>query len=356
MSHFSVIAILPKELPIPSGIQDHLDKVMERYDENREVSEYEEECHCAKDQVHHWVRERMHEQFGGNWVDGQGSVVPFDQLDDPSTKNDLIPRRRQDIKFVGGMESFRESFAPIREAIGVKYPGVPDEWDFHFEWPKKGTEEYKELSERVEAKAEESGRAWKEHMAPWEDAEANYEIEAEKLGIHKPDPTCGFFDEDFLKSSYSDGRYGFDNGDGTWTIKNSGIIVRPGDRFNDGSGCGGTGKQMSTYNPDSKWDWYSIGGRWDGEIAELEAIDDGENGFNFGDQFHTYGRNLVKMADATDVPPYAFLTPDGIWIGKGEMGWGMSQGDEDHKDWQQKWEETRRDFSEHYAVQLDCHI
>ena len=33
------------------------------------------------------------------------------------------------------------------------------------------------------------------------------------------------------------------------------------------------GNIYSTYNPDSKWDWYSIGGRWSGEfIPEDEAI------------------------------------------------------------------------------------
>ena len=31
------------------------------------------------------------------------------------------------------------------------------------------------------------------------------------------------------------------------------------------------GEPTSTYNPDSKWDWYVIGGRWDGWINNRDA-------------------------------------------------------------------------------------
>lgn len=32
---------------------------------------------------------------------------------------------------------------------------------------------------------------------------------------------------------------------------------------------------ISTYNPDSKWDWYSIGGRWSGFLYTKEKDDEG---------------------------------------------------------------------------------
>lgn len=31
-------------------------------------------------------------------------------------------------------------------------------------------------------------------------------------------------------------------------------------------GCNGTGVVTSTYNPDGRWDWYRIGGRWSGRM------------------------------------------------------------------------------------------
>lgn len=32
--------------------------------------------------------------------------------------------------------------------------------------------------------------------------------------------------------------------------------------------CGGTGREITTYNPNSKWDWWQVGGRWTGFFTE----------------------------------------------------------------------------------------
>jgi len=45
--------------------------------------------------------------------------------------------------------------------------------------------------------------------------------------------------------------------------------------------CKGTGKETTTYNPNSKWNWYMTGGRWRGYFklkAGKEAIDVGGSG------------------------------------------------------------------------------
>lgn len=34
--------------------------------------------------------------------------------------------------------------------------------------------------------------------------------------------------------------------------------------------CSGTGKRMSTYNPDSQWDWWQVGGRWTGAFTAAD--------------------------------------------------------------------------------------
>lgn len=87
-------------------------------------------------------------------------------------------------------------------------------------------------------------------------------FQKEQLESHpdknKPDPTCGFY-----SGERSD-----------WWPEDAQV----GDRFDDGSGCGGTGRVMSTYNPKSRWDWYSIGGRWNGYFKpEYNPNKDPEN-------------------------------------------------------------------------------
>ncbi len=37
--------------------------------------------------------------------------------------------------------------------------------------------------------------------------------------------------------------------------------------------CHGKGTYPSTYNPDSKWDWWVVGGRWNGQLRGLRLKD-----------------------------------------------------------------------------------
>ena len=41
--------------------------------------------------------------------------------------------------------------------------------------------------------------------------------------------------------------------------------------------CEGTGTRTSTYNPDSQWDWYQIGGRWTGYYSNYDPATDPKN-------------------------------------------------------------------------------
>ena len=145
--------------------------------------------------------------------------------------------------------------------------------------------------------------------------------------------------------------------------------------------CHGSGLRETTYNPASKWDWYVIGGRWDGEI-QRNARDDGEGGFNFGADHHQLKNNtaLVKsllpldettvdanvidastaIAPAVDremVTFFAVLTPDGEWIEQGSMGWwAMVAGEKHESDWKQELIGIYNRFASHLIVALDCHI
>ena len=116
--------------------------------------------------------------------------------------------------------------------------------------------------------------------------------------------------------------------------------------------CEGRGVISSTYNPNSKWDWYRVGGRWDGSILEHLPTD------------LAAARNLTdavsrNSARAGDLLPgsvsYAIITPDGEWIARGKMGWfGMSRDEKD--DWDENSTQIFRAYPDHTAVLYDLHI
>jgi hypothetical protein len=74
------------------------------------------------------------------------------------------------------------------------------------------------------------------------------------------------------------------------------------------------GRPISTYNPDSKWDWYSIGGRWDGWINDKETSSE-----SIADNTAT-----TEHAIAREKIPHAIVTPDGEWLERGQLGWFAS--------------------------------
>lgn len=118
---------------------------------------------------------------------------------------------------------------------------------------------------------------------------------------------------------------------------------------------GENGEYISTYNPDSKWDWYSIGGRWAGELALKPEYD--EDGYEWSDEAPVRAIDFERMQKKKleDLQPYeearkntyykdeywisrypsedeyvrsmtefstfAVITPDGEWHEPGTMGW-----------------------------------
>lgn len=98
---------------------------------------------------------------------------------------------------------------------------------------------------------------------------------------------------------------------------------------------------LTTYNPDSRWDWYTIGGRWSPYLPL--KIDDGE-------------REYINMATVDEIDwdeyfkvnksPFCFVTEAGEWIEKGEMGWwGCVSNEKDTLDWNETFKE--------YVMSLD---
>lgn len=104
------------------------------------------------------------------------------------------------------------------------------------------------------------------------------------------------------------------------------------------------GDLLSTYNPNSKWDWYSVGGRWNKYIKTLD-----------GEQVNEAYVNEVDWKEST---PFAFITPNGEWHEKGKMGWwAIVSNEKEKKDWETEFKEFIDSLDEDTVVTVvDCHI
>jgi hypothetical protein len=107
----------------------------------------------------------------------------------------------------------------------------------------------------------------------------------------------------------------------------------------------------SSYNPDSKWDWYSVGGRWSnsiktksGEFVDMCKFD--EIDFDpYSDDCYEDGKDWLgnpckKLKegyewhyDNKDNFPFCLII-DGVWYEKGDMGWwGMVANEKGEEEW-----------------------
>jgi DNA-binding transcriptional MerR regulator len=115
------------------------------------------------------------------------------------------------------------------------------------------------------------------------------------------------------------------------------------------------GQPISTYNPDSKWDWYRVGGRWDGWITGNEQSSEG--GFNFGAQHETLENNTActEQVIAREMIPHAIITPDGQWHERGQMGWWANLLTE-NETWDSDAKAILACYPGHHVVIVDAHI
>lgn len=127
--------------------------------------------------------------------------------------------------------------------------------------------------------------------------------------------------------------------------------------------CHGTGTDKSQYNPDSKWDWYSIGGRWTGYFKLKDGTEGalGESGV-FGNE----PENDADVARVKDIdwermeqPVATFaVLHDGEWHERGDMGWwGMVTDEKDADDWNKQFDALVASLNPDDEVTIvDCHI
>ncbi|MBS1722540.1 MAG: hypothetical protein JSS66_05975 [Armatimonadetes bacterium] len=350
MSHFSVCALVPTLVVDGGGLEKHLEQLLEPYSENREVEPYMAKCHCVGSVASKEAREKADSEYGT--IEALRTAFSATTLPDGRVVADM-QKRSQDLMFS------QQKLSKDERA------------------------EYKTLDAELDA-------LWAAHMGPRKEAEERYFNEHPDKD--KPDPGCGFY-----KGERAD----------WWPAD-----VKEGDRYEDESGCAGTGEYETTYNPQSKWDWYVVGGRWNGWLAPegKKPEDDpdnwetcklcggsgvrkdgvalanpdqmvackgcnGCNGTGKNIKWPTMqkdsGYNVVSpryfetlaMLDPDEgLPtPYAFVTPDGEWHEKGQMGWwGMSNDKVAQTDWQETWRKALLDhttpFDDFSVIVIDCHI
>ncbi len=109
--------------------------------------------------------------------------------------------------------------------------------------------------------------------------------------------------------------------------------------FND---CG---EPVSTYNPASKWDWYVVGGRWDGWMNDLETSNERIED-NIATTHDVIARNKI---------PHAIITPDGQWHERGSMGWWAILLTE-NENWDEHTQAILARHPDCRVVLLDAHI
>jgi len=104
-----------------------------------------------------------------------------------------------------------------------------------------------------------------------------------------------------------------------------------------------TGKYGYWENPNRKWDYYQIGGRW---LDKLTTKDKNVN-----------SAKVKDVLFENEFSTFAVITPDGKWYEKGEMGWWACVSNEE-EEWDIKYKERFIDTAnpEWILTVVDCHI
>lgn len=184
----------------------------------------------------------------------------------------------------GSIDTLRSMHAEAAERLGYTFPKQPIE---------PATEDQKEAYWiAVDAHNARLQALWTEMIKPWDATRQAY-FETDPLNA-APDPAC--------------------------------------------SSCQGLGSYKSTYNPKSRWDWWTINGRF--------------AGWDDGDQY------IIKV---TDLPPdwdvWAIVTEDGTWHESGQMGyWAMSTDNKEPRDWDAERFEIVSGHTNCWACLIDAHI
>ncbi len=104
------------------------------------------------------------------------------------------------------------------------------------------------------------------------------------------------------------------------------------------------GRYGYMYNPNAKWDWYELGGRWAGAVPLKTG--GGANKSNFGNV------DIQKLST-----PFVVLK-NGVWHEKGQMGWwGITKNEKSDDAWDKEVKTLIADIAPDTPIYIyDCHI
>jgi len=125
------------------------------------------------------------------------------------------------------------------------------------------------------------------------------------------------------------------------------------------------GDLLTTYNPDSKWDWWVVGGRWAGgwtlKPGAESAMPSEASAFGMTDESadpRTDAARKCEIEPESIAPAFAYVDLDGEWHEQARMGWwGQTTDETPETDWVSeygKWLLSLPDDA--WVVRVDAHI
>lgn len=135
----------------------------------------------------------------------------------------------------------------------------------------------------------------------------------------------------------------------------AGLIAKMSDWLGDAGGNDHLGLYARcSHNPDGKWDWYQIGGRFNGRISGDCRSDDARG----------IDHNMVPVSDLIAAPDFAarvpavVVTPYGEWIARSvfvttSAGWHVR--DVPRRRWRERVRRILKAFPNHRVVCVDAH-
>lgn len=135
-------------------------------------------------------------------------------------------------------------------------------------------------------------------------------------------------------------------------------LYQEGIKYEEPKNLGPNGEVYSTYNPKSKWDWYSLGGRWSGLIKLKEGAEgiEGESGV-FGNETGIDAAMKKDIDNLDEIRTFA-VVKDGEWYERGSMGWwGMVSDEKDEAEWESQFKKLLDGLPDDTMISIyDCHI
>ena len=101
------------------------------------------------------------------------------------------------------------------------------------------------------------------------------------------------------------------------------------------------------HNPNAKWDWYQIGGRWE-RVMPNHHVKLGEIDFDLY-------REQAQLEDPEKALTFAFVNKAGKWIQRAQMGWFAMTSDSNDTYDATFWEFVKAEGDE-LVYLVDCHI